>query len=482
MPEATDLDGSEELRTLSTVVAGRYAIERELGRGGMGVVYLARERTLDRLVALKVLPAQFMAQPTLRERFLRETQLVAGMSHPNIVPIYAVEEHPGAIFYAMGFIDGESLTERVKRAGPLPAGEVARVMQEAAWALSYAHSRGVVHRDVKPDNILIERATGRALLMDFGISRVADSTMTSLGESLGTPQFMSPEQASGEVVDPRSDLYSLGATAFFALTGRAPFDAPSVRAILAMHITKPAPTISSVSPGTPPALAAAIDRCLAKAPEDRWPSAESLVEALQQIRAMEHGIAPQVRNFQRASEMSTTTVISFFLLLPSVAIVHPEAARMLMLILAVLTIMTVWQLTTQARLLREQGFGYDDLRSAFESDMRAARDAASLPISRDRRRMWVLLIGGICVFGAGGLLASRVHLHSALGTVAAGLLGFGVVLIVLFLASLASRFFAKSMASRRRFGPGANRIAVKLWTGAAGRLFFRLAAPPVAGA
>ena len=469
MPESTNPDATADLRTLSTAVAGRYTIERELGRGGMGVVYLARERTLDRLVALKVLPAEFMAQPTLRERFLRETQLVAGMSHPNIVPIYAVEEHPGAIFYAMGFIDGESLTDRVRRAGALPPGEVARVMQEAAWALSYAHSRGVVHRDVKPDNILIERATGRALLMDFGISRVADSTMTSMGESLGTPQFMSPEQASGEVVDARSDLYSLGVTAFFLLTGHPPFEAPTVRSILAMQITKPAPAISSVSPGTPPDLAAAIDRCLAKAPEDRWPSAESLVEALQQIRALEHGVAPQVRNFQRVAEMSSTMVISFFLLLPAVAVIHPEAADMLLLILAVLTIMNVLQLTAQARILRAQGFGYGDVRTAFEADIRVARDSADLALGYARRRLWALFAAGCFALSAGATLASRVHLHSLLGTVAAGLLGVGVILIVLFIMSL---------ASRRQLGPRANRIALRLWAGPVGKLFFRMAAPP----
>ncbi len=438
----------------------------------MGVVYLARERSLDRLVALKVLPAEFMVQSTLRERFLRETQLVAGMSHPNIVPIYTVEEHPGAIFYAMGFIDGESLTDRVKRAGPLPPGEVARVMQEAAWALSYAHSRGVVHRDVKPDNILLERATGRALLMDFGISRVADSTMTSMGETIGTPQFMSPEQASGEVVDGRSDLYSLGLTAFFALTGHAPFEAPTVRAILAMQITKPAPSIISASPGTPPDLAAAIDKCLAKSPDDRWPGAESLVEALQQIRAMEHGIAPQVRNFQRVAEISTRMTFSFFLLLPAIAVMHPEASNMVILILAVLTLMNGWQLTAQARLLRDQGFGYGDVRTAFASDMRAARDAASLPIANLRRRRGILLAAAICMLGTGFMLAREVHLHSALGTVAAGLLGIGAVLTAIFI---------RSLGSNPQIVPRGNGMAPRLWSGRAGRFFFRMAAPARAG-
>ncbi|MGH7649680.1 MAG: serine/threonine-protein kinase, partial [Gemmatimonadaceae bacterium] len=159
MPLSVSPDEKQDYDALQTAVAGRYVIERELGRGGMGVVYLARDASLDRLVALKVLPAAFVAQQALRERFLRETRLVAGMSHPNVVPVHAVEEHPGVIFYAMGYIDGESLTERVRRSGPLPPSEVGRVMQEAAWALSYAHGRGIVHRDVKPDNILIERAT-----------------------------------------------------------------------------------------------------------------------------------------------------------------------------------------------------------------------------------------------------------------------------------------------------------------------------------
>ncbi|HEV2181802.1 MAG TPA: serine/threonine-protein kinase, partial [Gemmatimonadaceae bacterium] len=324
---------NDEITALRAALGGRYVVERELGRGGMGVVYLAREKSLDRQVALKVLPGMLMAQPVLRERFLRETQLVANMSHPNVVPIYAVEEHPGVIFYAMGFIDGESLTERVRRAGPLPPAEVARVLQEAAWALSYAHSRGIVHRDVKPDNILIERATGRALLVDFGISKVANSTVTSLGETLGTPQFMSPEQAAGESADARSDLYSLGLVGYFALIGRAPFDAPSVQAVLAMQVTQPAPPVAVARPGTPPGLASAIDRCLAKSPNERWPSADALVGTLQRAGgASAQQIAAPVRHFQRVAEMSLTTVITLFLLLPAVAAARPQATDMLVLV------------------------------------------------------------------------------------------------------------------------------------------------------
>ncbi len=472
---------NEEITALRAALGGRYVVERELGRGGMGVVYLAREKSLDRLVALKVLPATFMAQPVLRERFLRETQLVANMSHPNVVPIYAVEEHPGVIFYAMGFIDGESLTERVRRAGPLPPGEVARVLQEAAWALSYAHSRGIVHRDVKPDNILIERATGRALLLDFGISRVADSTVTSLGESLGTPQFMSPEQAAGESADARSDLYSLGLVGFFTLTGRAPFDAPTVQAILAMQVTQPAPALAVARPGTPRGLAAAIDRCLAKAPNDRWQSADALVEALQRTRgALAEEIAPPVRNFQRVAEMTLTTIITLFVLLPAVAASRPQAADMLAVVIVIFTSINLVQLASNARRLRAQGFTYEDVRAAFDVDARAARDpedaarsASGHPLQRLVRRQFLRLIGlGMATFATGLLLSSRVHTRTM--SIVAVVMGLGGALFVVTLAVI--RAFSGDI------GRGANRAAVKLWRTGAGRLFFRLAAPARPGA
>src|SRR5438105_12332240 len=187
-----------EFAVLQAALSGRFTIERELGRGGMGTVFLARDLALDRLVAIKVLPPALGAQPELRERFLRETRTAAGLSHPNIVPIHSVAQHGDLVFYVMGYIDGETLAQRVARVGPLPATEVARILQEAGWALSYAHGRGLVHRDVKADNVLIERATGRAMLMDFGIARLATSTLTTAGETLGTPQYMSPEQAAGE--------------------------------------------------------------------------------------------------------------------------------------------------------------------------------------------------------------------------------------------------------------------------------------------
>src|SRR5215213_7102209 len=198
----------------------RYAIERELGRGGMGAVYLARDLRLDRQVALKVLPAEFAGDSALRERFLRETRTAASFSHPNIVPVHAVEEREGVLAFAMGYVEGESIAERVRRAGPLDVRSIVRLLRDVGYALAYAHGRGVVHRDIKPDNIMIERATGRALVMDFGIARILSAAptmdrtegLTRVGEIIGTPEYMSPEQATGDQVDGRSDLYSLGLT------------------------------------------------------------------------------------------------------------------------------------------------------------------------------------------------------------------------------------------------------------------------------
>ena len=266
------------LERIRGAVGSRYHIERELGRGGMGSVYLARDLRLDRPVALKVLPPEFAEQSALRERFLLETRTAARFSHPNIVPVYAVEESPDVIAYAMGFIEGETLTERVQRTGPLPAREIVRLLQDVGYALAYAHGRGVVHRDIKPDNIMLERATGRALVMDFGISRSilkpqSVTALTRVGEVVGTPEYMSPEQASGDHVDGRSDLYSLGLTAHFAATGRVAVTGETTQKILVKQLTEPIPPISESRSGLPAAPADAIDRCVKKDPAARFATA-----------------------------------------------------------------------------------------------------------------------------------------------------------------------------------------------------------------
>src|SRR6185437_16447167 len=188
-----------EFIALQEALAGEYSLERELGRGGMGVVYLAREVQLDRLVAIKVLPPEFATRSEIRDQFLREARTAAGLSHPNIVPIYRVGERGGFVFFVMAYVRGETLGERLRAHGPLMPAAATRVFREVAWALAYAHGHGVIHRDVKPDNILIEAGTERALVSDFGIAVAHDgSSLHEPGRIMGTAQFMSPEQAVGE--------------------------------------------------------------------------------------------------------------------------------------------------------------------------------------------------------------------------------------------------------------------------------------------
>jgi serine/threonine protein kinase len=260
---------------------GQFSPQREIGRGGMGVVYMARDEKLERPVAIKVLPQESGEQQETRERFLREARIAGQLSHPNIVPIYRADEIDDHAFIVMAFVEGESLGDRIRTRGTLTPEEVALVLREVSWALAYAHARGVIHRDVKPDNILIEKATGRALVTDFGIARdVAASRLTADGTVLGTVHYMSPEQVSNDTLDGRSDLYALGVVGFQALTGRLPFDEGSAAAALVAHVTKAAPRVNDINPAVPAELAAVVDRCLSKDPAGRYESGEALAEAL----------------------------------------------------------------------------------------------------------------------------------------------------------------------------------------------------------
>jgi len=275
---------SAEFETFARVLHGQYALEREIGQGGMGVVYLARDLKLDRPVAIKTLPPHLAADPHIRERFLREARTAAGLSHPNIVPIYRADEIDGHVFFAMGYVDGESVAEQIRAAERLDPRIVLREMYDVALALDYAHEHGVIHRDVKAENILIARTTGNALVTDFGIARLAEAApLTATGQVLGTVYYMSPEQVTGERLDGRSDLYSLGVVGYVALTGRFPFNAELASAVIVAQVTKLAPPVLTVAPAAPRALAEIIDRCLAKDPAARYQSGAELAKALARV-------------------------------------------------------------------------------------------------------------------------------------------------------------------------------------------------------
>ncbi len=282
---------------LQAALAGEYSLQRELGRGGMGIVYLARDVQLDRDVAIKVLPAHMAGTAASRERFLREARTAAGLSHPHIVPIHRVGEAGGFVFFVMSYVDGETLGERLRTRGPLPPAEATRVLREVAWALAYAHGRGIVHRDVKPDNILLEGGTGRALVTDFGIAHggAHAGPETEPGKIMGTAHFMSPEQAGSETIDGRSDLYALGVVGYLAVSGRLPFEAPSLPALLVRQATETPPSVLRVAPGLPPALGAAIDRCIVREPEGRFPDGEALAAALAPATEARPALPPTLR-------------------------------------------------------------------------------------------------------------------------------------------------------------------------------------------
>src|SRR6266705_5114710 len=305
---------SAEFLGLQELLAGRYSIERELGRGGMGIVLLARDVALDRPVAIKLLPPHLATRPDERERFLQEARTAAGLAHPNIVPIHLVEARGDLVFFVMGFVDGETLRERVERAGPLPPRLATKLLQEVAWALGAAHQRGVIHRDVKPDNIMIERATERAVVTDFGIalgSRAGKAE--SPGSVVGTARYMSPEQACGEPVDARSDLYSLGATFFYALAGRAPFEGANLPAILTKQVYEAAPLVQAVRPEVPAKVAAVVDRLLRKAPAERFQTADDLARVAGEVRGRDFRAPPLVRAFVRNAQVSTMVLLALAL-------------------------------------------------------------------------------------------------------------------------------------------------------------------------
>ncbi len=269
--------------TLQAALGDGYALGRELGRGGMGVVFLARDVALDREVAVKVISPELAPNRLLAERFIAEARLIARVRHPNIVSVYSAGTADGLLFYVMDHIPGDSLRDLLRQRGRLEPELASQIAAEIASALDAAARAGVVHRDIKPENILIEQAGSgyRALLADFGIAHAMTSEdhRTGPGMAMGTPAYMSPEQAAGEGVDARSDLYSLGIVTFEMLAGRPPFEGPR-RTVISRQIVDPAPPLDRVRPGTPPHLVTAVAKALQKTPEQRWQSGEEFRQAL----------------------------------------------------------------------------------------------------------------------------------------------------------------------------------------------------------
>lgn len=323
MPDPIVSSSDSELQSrIERVLASQYEVVREIGRGGMGIVYLGRDLRLKRPVAIKLLPPELAYRSEIRTRFLKEAETAAQLSHPNIVPIFSVDERDGLVYFVMGFVDGENLGQQLHRVGKMDSEDARRILREVGEALSYAHARGVIHRDIKPDNILLFEEDGRVMVTDFGIARAiteGDSRLTATGMAIGTPAYMSPEQSAGDKqVDGRSDLYSLGVVGYQMLAGEPPFVASSTPALLVKHISEsPTPVAERVS-DVPPDLASIVMRLLEKDPSRRFSDASEMLQALDAREVQEKFEAPALARAEAASGNSEMRGIAQVQPLPGV--------------------------------------------------------------------------------------------------------------------------------------------------------------------
>jgi serine/threonine-protein kinase len=365
---------------LQDALAGVLSIERELGRGGMGTVYLARDVALDRLCALKVLHPALAARPVERTRFLQEATTGARLSHPHIVPIFDVGEAAGYVWFVMGLVDGESLATRVARDGPLAPDLVERLLREVGWALANAHARGVLHRDVTLDNILLDRQTGRAMLADFGIAAPIDGTTSA--ELIGTAEYLAPELVHGEPATPAADLYALGIVAWSCLTGFLPFTDDDPGRVLLRQVRDPVPPLTRAAAGTPSRLRAAVEALLVKDPLGRPGSVETWLTMLDAAERDIQLAAPlrqwvdartQVAPYH-ALALTLVAVASGF----AVSFIGSNLAISLVLLSVLLTfgamiiplMARVGIALSSLRAVARAGFGVDDLRVALDRDIR----------------------------------------------------------------------------------------------------------------
>lgn len=463
------------------VLAGRYSLDRELGRGGMGIVYLAREVHLDRLVAIKLLPPERAVEGDLRERFLREARLAAKLSHPNIIPIHAVDDVEGFVFFVMSYVDGETLANRVRTRGPLSASDGTRVLREVAWALAYAHGQGLVHRDVKPDNILIEAGSGRALVADFGIAAAAEDAG---GDGIsGTPEFMSPEQVMGQPLDARSDLYSLGATAYYAFTGRLVFEGKTSTEVLAKQVAEQPAPIASLGTPMPRRLGAIVDRCLAKDPAQRPANAGVLAEQLAAALEQRREVPAVLRNFVKrdgridGAPALMGVIATFMGGVMAAAFSGPTQA--FAIIGAGLTLMPLGYLISAARALARSGFRHADLDAAFRAEAEAAREerisANGLPsVRKEAVLRSVSRISGLFAAASSATIIAMASSESWWHLIGAGLaqdLSLTVAGVSVPLFGLSFTLLHFSMQRSRDVD---TEFWKKVWQSRVGRMLFRV--------
>ena len=465
------------LPDLQHALAGRYVLERRLGRGGMGVVYLARELRLDRRVAIKLLPPERSVQPAARERFLREARTAAQLSHPGIVPIFAVHEVRDFVFFVMAYVEGETLGQRVRADGPLSHAAAAQLLEQVGRALAHAHARGVVHRDVKPDNILLDQVTGRALVSDFGIAHLGSGAVSAPRQAVGTAEFMSPEQVIGGPVDGRSDLYSLGVVGFFALTGHLPFDGPDAMTVLARHVTDPPPTIASVAPEVPLRLAEAVERCLAKDPDARYPSADAFAEAVG--AALDRRAAVAVRAFVTGARHLSTSALLYgaaagvglpLLAVRFLELTEPRAKAATVAAAVAIALVPLAVMLARVRRLLSAGYGRQHLTDALRAELGHRREELAFLYGYGPSRLERALrrLAYLCVAAAAGIVGALQRVPALAEVVGVPPL-FWVVATTALLAAVIAR-----ARTEHRTDPKAER-RLRFWNGPLGRWLFSVA-------